>query len=192
VPALIVVNGAPGSGKSTVAQRYVAAHPLALNLEIDRIRRRLGAWKDDPATAGQLARTIALVAARAHLGSGHDVVLPQYLGRVDYLHQLEAVAAETGASHHEIVLMDTKDNLAARFLARSRAAADPTHVEAQEQLERNGGPRQLEAMYDRLLLVIAARPQAKIVTAREGAFDEAYAAFEAALTAGSGSPSPAR
>jgi 2-phosphoglycerate kinase len=45
VARLILLNGPPGIGKSTLAQRYVDDHPLALNLDIDSVRRLLG--RDD-------------------------------------------------------------------------------------------------------------------------------------------------
>lgn len=176
MPRLIVLNGPPGSGKSTIARRYVDDHPLALALEIDTVRRMLGGWKSDPHGAGQLARGIALEAARAHLRAGHDVVVPQYLGRVDYLAQLEALAQRCGASFTELVLSEVKDVLVARFTNRSAAAAAPEHVDAQELLDRVGGLAQLEAMYDRLLLVVAARPRARLVPAREGEIEQTYRA----------------
>jgi predicted kinase len=80
VPRLILLNGPPGCGKSTLARRYVEDHPLALNLDIDRIRDLLGRWPDHPHQAGLAARAIALAAARAHLRAGHDVMIPQYVG----------------------------------------------------------------------------------------------------------------
>lgn len=42
-------------GKSTVARRYVADHPLALNLGVDLVRSLIGRWRDDPHAAGLLA-----------------------------------------------------------------------------------------------------------------------------------------
>lgn len=180
---LVVLNGPPAAGKSTVAARWVAAHPLALDLEIDGLRRMLGGWKDDPLGAGLLARELAVAAAGTHLRAGHDVLIPQYLGRTDFLARLERTADEAGAEFFEFMLMDTKDVMAARFHARTAAAADPAHVDAHDLLERVGGARQLEAMYDRLLLVLAARPKARLVPAREGAFDETYAAIASVLEA---------
>ena len=64
--------------------------------------------------------------------------------------------------------------MVARFAARTCAAADPTHLEAAEQLDLAGGVRQLEAMYDRLLLVIAARPHAQLVPAPDGEIEATY------------------
>ncbi|MGH8878730.1 MAG: AAA family ATPase [Stackebrandtia sp.] len=73
MPRLILINGAPGCGKSTLARRYADRFPLTLNLDIDLIRGQLGRWKDDPGAAGALARDIAVAAARTQLASGHNV-----------------------------------------------------------------------------------------------------------------------
>lgn len=171
---LIVLNGPPGVGKSTLARRFVDDHPLAMNLDIDSVRRLLGRWRADPNRAGLLARAMTLSMAREHLRNGYDVVLPQFLGNPEFLEQAETVAEIAGASFHEIVLMDGRDAAVRRFAARTRAAADPAHVEAGELVADLGGEPMLFAMYDRLLLVISARPRARVVQCPDGAADEAY------------------
>jgi hypothetical protein len=85
---LIVLNGSPASGKSTLAQRYVDDHPLTLNLDIDRIRGMIGCWRDDSQQGGLLARAIALSAAAVHLDGGHDVVVPQFVAQVRFAHRV--------------------------------------------------------------------------------------------------------
>jgi hypothetical protein len=103
---------------------YANDHPLALNLDIGRIRALIGRSRDDPQNAALLARAIALAAARAHLAAGHDVVIPQIgAGRPAFLEQAEQVAAQAGASFHEIVLLDSKENAVRRFTERTRAGA---------------------------------------------------------------------
>ena len=174
MPRLVVINGPPGCGKSTLAQMYVNAHLLSLNLDIDRVRNMIGRWRDEPEIAGLLARSIALAAARTHLTAGHDVVIPQFLGRAAFLEHLERLAHETGADFREIVLLDSKENTLRRFTERSRAAADPAHVEAHQMLERSGGLEELSAMYDRLLIVVASRPTARVVPVASGEVERAY------------------
>ncbi len=102
--ALILLNGPPASGKSTLAGRLVSLRPLALNLDIDLVRGQLGQWLDRPADAGLAARALAIAMIDTHLGSGCDVVVPQLLARPDFIEQLEAVAAARGAEFVEIAL----------------------------------------------------------------------------------------
>jgi predicted kinase len=175
---LIVLNGPPGCGKSTLAQRYVDEHPLSLNLDIDRIRGLIGCWREDPAAAGVLAREIALSAARTHLAAGHDVVIPQFVARLEFLNRIELFAAECSADFHEVVLLPGKAEALRRFAERTRAAADLAHIEAHEMA---GGVEGLSAMYDRLLAVVEVRPRAKIVPSAVGEIDRTYEDFIAAL-----------
>jgi predicted kinase len=174
VARLIVLNGPPAVGKTALARRYADEHPLALTLDLDSIRRLLGRWQDDPTRAGLLARAMTLTMARAHLGSGYDVVLPQYLGNPQFLQQAEAVAQEAGAGFVEVVLMDGRDEVVRRFNERTAAAAEPGHVESGQLIARLGGDDTLFAMYDRLLLLLSARPLARVLQCPEGALDAVY------------------
>ena len=188
VSRLLVLNGPPGVGKSTLAQRYLQDHPRTLNLDLDRLRRFVGGWREDPLTAYGLAREFGLAAARVHLQSGHDVVVPQYLGHLDYLQRLAALADETGSTHHEFVLLESKDRILARFAARTAAAADlahpdaQVHLDAQAFLDAAGGAPQLEAMYDRLLLLLTNRPQAQLLPAPDGDVEATYQGLLTALS----------
>jgi predicted kinase len=67
VPHLIHLNGPPGIGKSTLAQRYVDEHPGVLNLDIDRLRALIGGWRERFAETGEIVRPVALSMAATHL-----------------------------------------------------------------------------------------------------------------------------
>jgi predicted kinase len=160
MPKLILLNGPSAGGKSTLALRYARDHPLTLVLDIDQLWAVLGSQRD----TGLLARAIALAAARTQLASGHDVVVPQLVARPAFLDQLAALADETGATFHEIVLLDSRANMLRRFAAR----ADHPRGEAAEA--------DLLALYDRLLALLPSRPDARVVPVVDGGPEETYEA----------------
>jgi predicted kinase len=128
---LLVLNGAPAVGKSTLAHRYADEHPLSLVIDIDMIRSQLGRW-DEVGESKLVARDLAVVLARAHLLGGHDVIVPQYLGRPEFLERLRQVAAEVGVAFVEVVLTDDADEITKRFRARRAeyATTGAPHPEA--------------------------------------------------------------
>jgi predicted kinase len=170
---LILLNGPPGSGKSTLAQLYVDDHPLALNLDVDRIRALLGRWADRATEAGLLARALTLVMARAHLEAGYDVIIPQYLGRPAFIEQLEQLADDAGVAFHELVLLDTKPNMLRRFADRTRAGAHAGHIEAAAQLQGRDH-EVLAEMHDRLMAVIDRRLNARRIHSEDGRIQQTY------------------
>jgi predicted kinase len=164
--SLLLINGPPGVGKSTLGRLLVQEHPLALCLDIDLLRRSLGRWDEHPQQSGLLARDLAVAAARAHLMSGHAVVIPQFLGRLAFVERLELLAREVGVTFRHIALMDSRDNAMARFLAR--ASAPDAREEHREASALAGGEAGLGQMYDGLLSLLAARPEAVLVRSVEG------------------------
>ncbi len=183
VPRLIHLNGPPGIGKSTLSQMYADEHPGTLNLDIDRVRELIGGWRDQFTRAGQLVRPLAFTMARTHLESGHDVVMPQYLGRLSEVERFEGAAHVSGAHFREVVLMDTKDASLERFYRRHEGDELPWHHQVQAIVERQGGRTLLAAMYDSLEEVRRSRPEAVVVPSRAGHVTQTYKSLCAALTA---------
>jgi predicted kinase len=126
---LLLINGPPGIGKSRVARRYLDDHPRALVVEIDTLRTQLGGWSRDDASR-QLARELAVDLIDGHLRRGHDVVVPQYLGRPEFRDRLSTRATEAGVPFVEVVLAAPVDLVEARFRARRHALGGADHPEA--------------------------------------------------------------
>jgi hypothetical protein len=69
-----------------------------------------------------------------------------------------------------------------RFYRRAEATDDPVHVEAQQMVDLAGGPPELEAMYERLVDLLDARPRARVLRTQSGEVDRAYYDFVSQLT----------
>jgi predicted kinase len=176
---LLLLNGAPGVGKSTLARRFVADRPLALDLDLDLVRALLGRWDEWPQDSGRLARDLALVMVRQHLAAGHDVVVPQAVGRLPFVERLAAVAQEAGVRFAHVLLREDRERAVARFETRSRAPGRTEQHAAAAGL--SGGRAGLLALHDAVLAVAAARPDVLVVPSTEGDVDGTYDRLLAAL-----------
>jgi predicted kinase len=147
-------------------------------LDIDSIRTSMGAWETHEGSK-LLARQVAIEMARTHLRSGHDVIVPQLLGRIEFIETLGALANEVGATFHEILLRASSGDAFARLRARNA------------EVERSGIPHplrtvtidagQLDAWIGALQTIAAARPATKIVETRTGDLEGADRALGEAL-----------
>lgn len=155
VPVLLLLNGAPGAGKSTLAARLAARRPLALALDIDQLKHSLGGWEADLQSSGLQARRLALALAGRHLEGGHDVLIGQYLARPSFLTQLQDLAGECGARFVEAALVADVPTLSARLAARRTAPDRPE----QAANDRHVGPADAAGHAAALEALLAERPQ---------------------------------
>lgn len=168
---LILLNGPPGIGKTTLAQRYLVDHPLALNLDIDAIRGAMGQWERHDESK-RLARAHAVELARLHLRAGYDVVVPQLLGRLEFVEVVHGVAQEAGAEFHEIVLLATSDETLRRFRSRRAALAEAGVAHPERFVEHDVST--LAAIREELEDVMRSRPHTRIVHTTAGDVEGAY------------------
>ena len=175
MPMLILLNGPPAAGKSTLARRYCADHQLALALDIDGLRHSLGRWRDQPVEAGLAARAIAVAAARVHLAAGYDVVVPQLLAHNGFIDDLVAVAKGADAHFLEFTVGVERQQSLQRYADRWLTGDDPVHgTAAAPDLAEVG------RTYDRLLAFAATRELA--VPLIPGSVTVMYRALLSAIT----------
>jgi predicted kinase len=169
VPAVVVLNGPPAVGKSTIARLYADAHPLTLRIDVDEVRDWLGAWQESPSAAGLRARALATAMTRDHLRARHDVVIAQLYGRPEHLIELEGVATEVGAEYHEIVLMTDLATTLERFTTRGGPRLDDARASP-------GGLDAIADLHARVEALTGRRAQATVVPSRADDIDATYRA----------------
>jgi predicted kinase len=182
VPDLVLLNGPPASGKSTLAARLIESRPLALDLDLDVVRSLLGGRLDDPTGAGLAARRLAVEMARTHLRAGHDVVVPQFIGRVEFVEQLEAVADDVGARFVEIALVLDRAAAIEAFQRRRTAPEEQAHLDAAGLVDRSNSPDPVGEMYDRYAELLESRPNVQRIGVRRGDVEATLEAIEALLS----------
>lgn len=178
---LVLLNGPPGIGKSTLAARHAERWPGTLNLDIDTLHRLLGGWREMGGRVHDVLRPLALAMAAAHLRGGRDVVVPQFLSRIGEITAFEGVARAEGAAFHEIVLLDSREGAAERFDRRAAHDDDPWIQESRRFVAEGGGAALLGSMYDTLLDVVRLRPGAVVVRSETGAVEATHRLVQAAL-----------
>jgi predicted kinase len=177
MPRLVLINGAPGSGKSTMAQALAQEGAMTLALDVDVIKHSLGRWDEDPSASGLHARRLALALAEGHLSAGYDVILGQYLARTPFIEDLEALAKRLDVRFFEFVLDLDAATLAVRLASRGSDPHRPEHV-VNNQLVGPADATRLVASIEGLR---QARPGAIWVDARGSAsstLDLLHAALE--------------
>ena len=175
---LLLLNGPPGIGKSTLARRWAEERPGTLCLDVDVLRGLVGGSADRFQETGEVVRPLALAMVTAQVRGGRDVVLPQYLGRTGEVARFEQAARDGGGSFTHVVLMDDEDASVRRFDARGDGG---WHSHVKRVVAGDGGERLLRTMHARLREVLADRPEAVVVPSVEGDEDATYAALLAAL-----------
>ena len=176
---LLLVNGPPGIGKSNIAARYIEDHPLTLLVEIDAIRSSLGQWQVHEETK-LIARRLAVALMEAHLRDGHDVIVPQFLGRTAFIAELDEVANRSDAELVEAMLSADRSAVTGRFTARRSAFRDAGTFHPEAGLADVSVDAAIAGSMALLDAVRIERPDTRLVSAEAGV-DETYAALLVAL-----------
>jgi predicted kinase len=167
-PKLILLNGPAGIGKTTIAQRYIDEHPLALSISGDDIIVMLGQWLEHEAKAREIVFEFTREMARTHLRSGHDVVLPYLVAHVEHADAFQQLAEECGADYYEVLLTTDRTESVERMLERGtwgERGTDPLTEEDRSEVER---------LYDAVHGSVGERPHVLVVRSVKGDIDGTY------------------
>ncbi len=173
-PKLIILNGALGVGKSTLAERYAEEHPLTLKLDIDEVRRWISHFREEKEISGPLAKKMAGEMAKVHLQAGYDVVISQIFIHQEPLENLKKIAKECDAEFYEFLLSIPKADSIKRFIARGKASGYPDGFRPGGLVDLGGREKKLEQMYDDMMLLVSRRPKTKIIESVKGDIKGTY------------------
>lgn len=180
---LILLNGPPGVGKSTIARRLHDDRPLSLLVDFDELWLLIGDWQHND-KAQELAIAAGLAMARVHLQAGYDVVASQWAVAQDFFEAIDAMVGETSAACHEIVLTGHPERVAARFRQRR---AERTLV-GENDVSTNIPDDRIDEVIARatkeLTGIAAARPDTTVIST-DGDVDSTYMRVQEVLRRGS-------
>jgi len=162
MPCLVLINGAPGSGKSTIAQALAQDREMTLALEVDAIKHSLGRWDADPSASGLHARRLSLALAEHHLSAGYDVIVGQYLARTPFIEDLAALAKRHHEPLFEFVLDIDASTLSDRLALRTSVPNRREHAVN----NRLVGPADASRLVESMKALRHKRPDAIWIDAR--------------------------
>ncbi|HVM73684.1 MAG TPA: AAA family ATPase [Candidatus Paceibacterota bacterium] len=174
-PKLIILNGFAGVGKTTLAKRYIDEHPLALDIEGDRLIVMLGQWLAHEDEARKIIFELTKSLAGTHLGLGRDVVITYLLTDATHAEAFEQLAQEHSADYKEVFLAADRDEAIARLLKRGTWGEEGLDPLTEEDLPS------INKLWDTMATETAKRPSSITVPVKEGDIDHTYQLFITAL-----------
>jgi len=174
-PKLIIITGAAGAGKSTIAQKYIDEHLLALMVSSDQLVGSMGQWITHELEAQALAFELMTVIAAAHLQNGYDVIVPHLFVRPEEIATLQAIAANNQATFFACAIVVSKQESVDRMLARGtwgEPGSPPITPEDQPIIED---------LYDGVQQTLAAYPDMPRITSVANDIEGTYAQLTSQL-----------
>lgn len=164
IATLILLNGPPGVGKSTIARRLRDDRPLSLLVDFDELWLLIGGWKHND-KAQELAFAAGLGMARVHLQAGYDVVAPQFAVGQDFFEAIDAMVGETSAACHEIVLTGHPERVARQFRQRRAERMLAGEIDVSDNIPDDRVDEVIASATEKLTAIAATRPHATVISA---------------------------
>jgi broad-specificity NMP kinase len=172
IATLILLNGPPGVGKSTIARRLRDDRPLSLLVDFDELWLLIGDWQHNDSSQ-RLAVTAGLAMARVHLEAGYDVIAPQLTVDQDFFDVIDAMVSETSATFHEIVLTGHPERVAAQFRQRRAERTLAGESDVSNNISDDRIDEVIARTAEELTALAAARPHTTVIVT-DGGVESTY------------------
>lgn len=174
-PKLILLYGAAGVGKTTIADRYCSEHPFTLAINGDELIVMIGQWLANEEASRRQVFEFTKAMTAIHLRTGHDVLLPYLPTSTAHLQLLEELAKGLNASFIEVELAVDKEEAVRRLVRRGTWGEKGTDPITEADLPV------IEALYDRMQAVLSTRSNVRKIPSLDGEADATYASFKSTI-----------
>ncbi len=160
---LIILNGSPAAGKSTVAERLHRDMPMSLLADIDTWRKCISNWRENREESLKYAYIFSLSAIDAYLETGNSVVVDKaILSDNTVIDSLIEIGKKHGAEVYEFILTADREVIVQRAEERG--------------FHENGllTPQRVLELWETTQNLIQARPQAVVIDTTHNNKDEVY------------------
>ncbi len=167
---LIILNGSPAAGKSTLAEKLHKDFPLSLLADVDEWRRLISGWRENREKSLKLSYIFMVAAVDAYLKTGHDVIVDKAIVSHDtVIDSLIKSGKEDGAEVYEFILTADKDIISDRAEKRG--------------FHENGllTPEKVVELWEKTQRLIADRGNAVIIDTSSITAEEVYEKVKAVI-----------
>lgn len=166
-----MLYGFAGSGKSTIAKKYLDEHSLSIAIEGDAIISMIGQWRKFEKESRALVFEDTLSITRNHLTKGCTVLLPYLLTDNTHAEIFESLALEHGCIFREVYLKNGNDVAIERLLERGVWGEEGSPALTKSDMS------EIEELFEIMEKEMSKRPNCMIVEIQKDDIDATYRKF---------------
>lgn len=169
---LVILNGPPGVGKSTIATRLHQEMPSSLLIDVDELRRTIPNYHEQREESLRRSYELTAEAIAAGLQNGHDIIIDKAISYSDTLDTFTEVGRKHNADIYEVLLFADK------AVVEKRAA---------DRGFKEGGlltPEKVSELWEKSFALHGQRKDAVVIDTTPLDPDQAYAAVKRAVGLG--------